>query len=240
VVQGFTQGYALDWYLNGTQLDIAKSSDVLTYDVYSLTDRRCYPNYDGCGKQWGYYTHVTSARKGAQYTVPIWPDIEVNAVFDKSVNPTQYQPTAADVKVAVMQSVVAGARGIQYFKNCFCDVTPTQDSLVDSRFASVNAGVAEVDAQLKRLAYVINSDFANGFHSVAAGNVNTMAKYDDRDGAIYIFAAAHQEASQSVTFAVKAGATVTVVDENRTIPISGGKFSDTFASATAYHIYKVQ
>ena len=239
VVQGFTQGYALDWYLNGTQLQIAQSSDILTYDIYSLTDRRCYPNYDGCGKQWGYYTHVMSARKGANYSVPIWDDIEVNAVFDKSVNPTQYQPTAADVKAAVMHSLIGGARGIQYFKNCFCDVTPTQDSLIDSRFALVNAGVTQVDAQIKRLAYVLNSDFANGFFT-RTGNVNAMAKYDDRDGAFYIFAAAHQDAAQSVSFTVKAGTTVTVVDENRTLPVTNGIFTDTFANATAYHIYKVK
>lgn len=238
VVQGFTQGYALDWYLNGTQAQLAQSSDYLTYDIYSLTDLRCYPAYDGCGKPWGYYTHVNSARKGTGYKVPVWPDLETSAVFDTSVNPKQYQPTAADVKATVMQSIIGGARGIQWFKNCFCNVAATQDTFIDSRYAAVNTAIGQVSAQVQRLAYVINSDFANGYYTVS-GNVNSMAKYDDRDGSFYIFAGAHQDASQTVTFSTKSAQSVQVVDENRTLAVSGNSFNDTFVNGTAYHIYKV-
>lgn len=237
-MQGFTQGYALDWYLNGTQAQLAEASDYLTYDIYSLTDLRCYPAYDGCGKPWGYYTHVQSARAGTGYKVPVWPDLETSAVFDTSVNPRQYQPTPADVKATVINSIVGGARGIQWFKNCFCNVAATQDTFFDSRYAAVNVAIGEVGNQVKNLAYVINSDFANGYYT-KTGNVNAMAKYDDRDGSFYIFAAAHQDAAQSVSFTVKAGSSVTVVDEGRTLPLANGSFTDTFANGTTYHIYKI-
>ncbi len=238
VGQGFTQGYALDWYINGTQLQLAKSSDELTYDIYSLTDLRCYPAYDGCGKPWGYYTHVTSARNGSGGVVPIWPDLETSAVFSTAENPKQYQPTPADVKATAMNAIVAGAGGIQWFKNCFCNVAATQDTFTDSRYASVNTAIGQVDAQIKRLAYVINSDFANGYFT-KTGNVSATAKYDDRDGSFYIFATAHQDASQSVSFTVKAGSSVTVFDEGRTLPLTNGLFTDIFANGTAYHIYKI-
>lgn len=95
-----------------------------------------------------------------------------------------------------------------------------------------------MDAQIKRLAYVINSDFANGYFT-KTGNVSATAKYDDRDGSFYIFATAHQDASQSVSFTVKAGSSVTVVDEGRTLPLTNGLFTDIFANGTAYHIYKI-
>jgi hypothetical protein len=34
-------------------------------------------------------------------------------------------------------------------------------------------------------------------------------------------------------------ATVTVLDENRSIPMSGGVFSDSFANDTSYHLYRI-
>jgi hypothetical protein len=35
------------------------------------------------------------------------------------------------------------------------------------------------------------------------------------------------------------GSTVEVVDENRTLPVSGGKFTDTFAAEYTYRIYRI-
>jgi hypothetical protein len=71
-----------------------------------------------------------------------------------------------------------------------------------------------------------------------------MAK--DNNGQFYIFAGSGKPgtppaANQSVTFTI-AGApntTVTVVNENRTLTVTGGHFTDTFADANAVHIYKV-
>jgi hypothetical protein len=35
------------------------------------------------------------------------------------------------------------------------------------------------------------------------------------------------------------GSTVEVVGESRTIPVVGGKFTDTFAKESSYHVYKL-
>jgi hypothetical protein len=34
-------------------------------------------------------------------------------------------------------------------------------------------------------------------------------------------------------------ATVTVLDENRTLSMSGGEFTDSFGNDTSYHLYRI-
>ena len=57
-------------------------------------------------------------------------------------------------------------------------------------------------------------------------------------GGVYIFAGATTGAT-SATFTVPSGATAEVVGEDRSIPITGGSFTDSFADKNAVHIYKV-
>jgi hypothetical protein len=56
-----------------------------------------------------------------------------------------------------------------------------------------------------------------------------------------VFAGNHDNAAKSSTFALACtgNATATVLNEGRTIPVVNGRFTDTFASGTAVHNYRI-
>ena len=66
-----------------------------------------------------------------------------------------------------------------------------------------------------------------------------MAKWDGQN--FYVFSGSSENASSTGTFSLPCvgNATATVVGENRTIPVSGGSFSDSFADGNAVHIYRI-
>jgi hypothetical protein len=70
---------------------------------------------------------------------------------------------------------------------------------------------------------------------------DTMLK-QGTDGALYVFAMGAKGATGSVEFTVPPGSPTSKVEalfENRVLPFSGGKFTDTFAAENSYHIYKI-
>jgi hypothetical protein len=71
------------------------------------------------------------------------------------------------------------------------------------------------------------------------GAVDTLTKWSN--GALYVFAGNQTAAGTSAQFSLPCvgDATVTVLDEGRTIPMSGGVFTDSFANDTSYHLYRV-
>jgi hypothetical protein len=84
--------------------------------------------------------------------------------------------------------------------------------------------------------------YTGGTYSTAGYNINA----DTISSWFYIFATTNCPETQDpstingVVFTVANGSSVTVINESRTIPISGGKFTDSaFGNAWAVHIYKV-
>ena len=239
IYQGFTGSY-LAGYINGSYDDIVTAGDIIGYDKYPMVDRR--DNSGGSieyGKPWASYQLVMRAREHIGGRRPVWPDIETSQV--DTFNTICYRPSGADVQSLVWNAIIAGARGITYFNNNFatnCPGSTGADVLLKTDYADIKTAVTTVNGRVKNLAPVINAYFANGYDT-HIGQVNSMTKY--YGGRFYIFAAPKASGSQSATFTL-AGAptgTVTVVDENRTIPIVNGKFTDTFANETTTHIYKV-
>ena len=137
-------------------------------------------------------------------------------------------------------SIVHGSMGIMYFCHIF---TPAEDDqgLLDTPTAK--AAVAAVNAQITALAPVLNTQsLANGATVTSSNPANApidimVKRYQ---GALYIFAVAMRPVAATGSFnprGVTAG-TATVRGENRTIPISGGSFSDSF-DGYAVHIYQL-
>jgi hypothetical protein len=242
IYQGYTNAFALDWFPGGPVATLAAAADLIGYDVYPLVDRRS--NYNGkvdVGHPWGAYQTVTIARANAGYAKPIWPDVENSATdTDSGMNTTRYQPTGADIQALVWNYIIGGARGITYFNHCFCSALggsmSGDDDLNNPALAPQRTAVIAVNARLKALAPVINDRFALGYET-HTGQINTMVKYSG--GNFYIFAAPKASGSQTITFIVKSGTTVTVVDENRTLAINGAQFTDSFANENTVHIYKI-
>jgi hypothetical protein len=91
---------------------------------------------------------------------------------------------------------------------------------------------------------VLNSSFVDGYVTHGA-NVRSMVKLNEDpngDGKYYIFAGSTENVSSSATFTVTGvttGTAFVVGEQQRTIPIVGGQFSDTFANGNAIHIYRI-
>ncbi len=248
VYSGYTNGFVFDWFLNGNSAQLAQGSDIIGYDVYPLVDRRStFGGQMTTGKVWGTYETVKLSRGHANNAKPIWPDIETSQV--DTFNTTCYRPSAADIKALVWNGIVAGARGITYFNANFAGncASPTMgtDVLLNNSFSDIRTAVTDVDAQVKSMAPAINAQFANGYET-HNGNINTMTKYCDSGVVMngsaanctqkfYIFATPKASGSQTITFTVKSGTSVTVEGESRTITITGGQFTDTFPNETTTH-----
>jgi len=192
---------------------ICTDADIFSFDVYPVV-LRGDPDYST-------YDNVQEARKYCEGKVPVMPIIEQDQMNGNGVFPTPAQTTAE-----VWDAIIAGARGVQYFDQYW--------SIGSGR--PMDAAVTATDAEVESLAPVLNSDTADGFVT-ASGNVNLLAKY--YDGNFYVLAIPHAGGSQSVTFTVAAGSSVTVLNEDRSIPVVNGTFSDSFANQDTVHIYQV-
>jgi len=183
---------------------------------------------------------------------PIAADIETGCPFSNGNCVTPAQFTAAAWHV-----LIAGARGVIWFQhnfsgpcvdfNTFYDGSNPSSSMYNCQItpgetlANLVQAVTAVNAEINGLSPVLLSPFANGYVT-AAGTVSVMAKY--YNSTFYVFAGSGQPgtpppANQSVTFTLAGSptGTVTVVNENRTISIVNGQFTDAFANANTVHIY---
>jgi len=185
---------------------------------------------------------------------PIVADIETGCPFnnDKCV-------TSAQFTAAAWHALIAGARGIVWFQHNFSgpcqDFRTFQDgSNPSSRFYHCQIvpgetmhdlvqAVTAFNVEVASLNSVLLSPIANGY-ATATGTVSVMTKYHNNQ--FYVFAGSGQPGvppptNQSVTFTLAGfpNATATVVNENRTIKVVNGQFTDTFVDANAVHIYQI-
>ena len=161
-----------------------------------------------------------------------WPYSELTARGGRAIQP-------AEIKAAVWHRIIAGARGIIYFVHSFGGPNQSPNVLRDPEplpaYAAHRAAVTETNALIKQLAPVLNAPFADGFVS-AGPTVRTMAKF--HDSKYYVFAGSRENRASTPTLRLSGvdSGSATVVGENRTIPVSNGRFSDRFA---AIHIYRI-
>jgi len=169
---------------------------------------------------------------------PIWAVVEEGWPFTQTAAEGARAITPPEMRAAVWQSLIAGARGVIYFGYSFGGSCPTQyiDRDTSGCYTAIQQMLTSVNAQITQLAPVLNSPtITSGISS--SGGVRSMGKLTS-SGQVYIFAGATTGAS-SATFTVPNGSIATVVGENRSIPITGGTFTDSFADKNAVHIYKV-
>jgi hypothetical protein len=142
------------------------------------------------------------------------------------------------VRAAVWSGLIHGARGIVYFNHSFGGDCESQHVLRDPCYAATRDVVTRLHQQLTRLAPVLNAPFADGVTSVA-GAVDTMTRFSD--GRLYVVAGSAQAAPQEATFRLSCvdDATITVLDEDRTLTMRSGTFTDGFADGNAVHVYRV-
>jgi hypothetical protein len=202
-----------------------------------------------------YAFNVTRLEELTNGSKPVTVDIETGCPESNGdcTNPSSMIASA-------WQALIAGARGIIWFQHNFSgpcvdfrtfydgsNPTSSDYNCQQTPGVTLNKVVETVSAfnhEVASLNNVLLSPFAVNYVNVGNADVSVMAKYANR--AFYVFAgsgkpATPPAANQKVTFKVAGGynGPVTVVNEHRTLQAVNGAFSDTFASATSVHIYKI-
>lgn len=161
---------------------------------------------------------------------PIWVFVETAKPYLNEAGALSI--TADQFGGAVWNALIHGANGIALFQHN----NDGRGNYSIVQVPEVNAFVTAVLGQVKALARVLNKqslvwDFGAG--------LQTALKVS---GAFAYILAMTDGGSGARTFTLPAGVTatsVTVLNESRSLPISGGTFADSFAAEYTHHIYQL-
>lgn len=226
--------------------------DIVSVDAYWFTDNDLRTQYQGGALFARSARELADAesRRAANYgatvkrvrglvrpagSKPVWHFVEVGHPFSQADWPG-IRP--AEVSAAVWSGIINGARGVIYFNHSFGGPNITHHALREPAYSTIRAEVKRTNARIAALAPVLNAPFVDGLVRVV-GAIDVMAKL--HEGRFYLFAGSCSATAQRVTLQLPCvgSATVTVLDEGRTIPLVDGVFTDTFADGNAVHIYRI-
>ena len=125
-----------------------------------------------------------------------------------------------------------------YFNHSFAGRCETDNILRDSCYGDIRAMARAVNRQVRSLAPVLNAPtLVSGWRH--SSTTKAMAKWSG--GQFYVFAGSAKNAASTGSFSIGClgAARATVLGESRTIPVTGGSFSDSFADGNAIHIYRI-
>lgn len=181
------------------------------------------------------------------------------ALIDNSASaaywtPNPYAVLPPEEVWATWSSIIHGCRGFTYFVY----LNGFNTSILGGQTVSEYNAMKETFGRIKQLAPVINSPFAKGYVTVSPhgyvfptyetnwlnGGIECCAHWDGNN--FYIFATtryAESVTDTEATFTLASSVTstlVTVIGEDRVIPIINHVFTDTFANAWTVHLYRVE
>lgn len=177
---------------------------------------------------------------------PIWTFVETARPYLNEAGALTIQPE--QIEGAVWSAIIHEARGIAYFQHNN-DGTCGNYSIVDcpvvhAKVKAINASVRALAPVINTQSYYNNTRVMNGFtyYNYTFNNgTDTMLK--TYNGSAYIFAGIGMQQSTGIkTFIVPTGVhgtLVEVVGEGRTLPVSGGAFTDNFANEYTHHTYRI-
>jgi hypothetical protein len=190
---------------------------------------------------------------------PLVQIIEDGGPYTQDTTAASYV-TPPQMNAAVWSSLIHGARLIMYFNHSFAGPAQSDDNFAQTYYQTVQSGqtisiydqAKATNALIHTLAPVLNSPTAVGYVTVSPAavpfpglsGIDVMAKWDSKSFTIFAEPRySESTTNQMATFTIQnTGATqVTVVNENRTIPIinAGTQFTDLFATGDTVHIYQV-
>lgn len=205
-----------------------KGCDIASFDIYPGASKEI------AGQLWRVPQGVTNLRTWSQDRAVVWNCVEAG------FGTPEHTATPRQVRAEVWMSLIHGSMGIVYFVHRF-GAKPTDRALLDD--PAMLAEVTRTNKQIQALAPLLNSP------SVVPGATPTtdkpeipVAAMTKVDGAtMHVWAVAMRPGTTTATFTVPGmtSGTVTVVGENRTIPLAGGRFSDAFADWDV-HLYEIR
>jgi hypothetical protein len=207
--------------------------DIVSFDLYAYSFR----NPAVQEKIWLVPYGVDNLYRWSQGRRIVWNFVEATQVYRGGK-----KPTPEITRAEVWMSIIHGTRGIIYYAHGQGSAGDnTESALVTDK--EMMAAVKQINAQVHRLAAVINSPTVANGATVRTSDPNApvdliVKRYG---GATYVFAAGMRPATTTAAFTVKglpARAPVEVIDEARTIDSADGEFSDDFGPF-GVHLYKI-
>jgi hypothetical protein len=233
------QGVAWDkWYGRGVRTnhpedypEYLKGCDIASFDIYPVT----HDKPEIAGKLW-YVAHgVQRLVKWTEDKKPVWACIETTHIHNEKV-----LPTPAQIRSQVWLAITHGATGILYFCHEFKPKEIEAGLLAHPENAK---GVKEINAQIKKLAPILNSPTILDVAKVEPANKDsTIAMLcKQHEGATYLFCVNTRETPTQATFTIpnlKDASKIEAIDENRALTAANSQFRDAF-EAYAVHLYRV-
>ncbi|MEI6082679.1 MAG: hypothetical protein WCS70_00075 [Verrucomicrobiota bacterium] len=212
-----------------------KGCDIAHFDIYPFNSPSNEPEVY-C-KPWMTADGVTRMREYTKDKKVIWNAMECTTMHLSANNDYKLRPR--DVRAEVWMSLIRGSMGIDYFIAIFKPVN-YQGLLSDSEMLD---GVTTINKQVHDRATWLNTPNSATPATVTSSNaevpVESMTK---ADGAVVnVYAVAMRKGDTQATFTVpgKTTGTVTVLFEDRTIPLKAGRFEDAFSDWDV-HLYEIR
>jgi len=220
--------YNIDDYMQ-----YVKGCDIVSFDLYAYSFRD--PKVSE--KIWLIPFGVDNLHGWSRGERVVWNFVEATQVYRGGK-----KPTPDITRAEVWMSIVHGSRGIIYYAHGQGPGGGDQENALVSD-TTMMAALKEINAQVRRLAPVINSPTVHNALAVECSDpeVPVDAVVKQQGGATYVFAVCMRPKATRATFRLKglpAGAKIEVIDEGRTLTAEGGAFADDFGPY-AVHLYRV-
>ncbi len=210
-----------------------QAADVVGYDIY--------PIYGWNKPEWIHLVYdATKLLTTLSGDRPVYAWIETSRGGQWTGDlERQKKVTPEHIRAEVWMAICGGATSIGYFTHIWKPSFETFGVPDENRKA-----LREINDQITRLAPAILSDPADRAVSIRAeGDVKLAVLAKQYEGDLWLFAVNYDEGLRRAEAAIsveglKAGSTITVVDEDRTIESEAGEFVDVF-EPLGVHIYRV-
>ena len=241
----YGNGVLRTYWAIGTMRGLVDTVDVSSVDKYAYTSPHVQgiipdsPDWPKGAKvassaTYGWLASQLASFGDPAHRKPSWVFVETGKPFLTESGAKMIKPE--QIEGAVWSAIIHEARGIAYFqhnndKSCGVYSLLQCDPAIGNRVKIVNAKIAALSPVINTQSYVW--EFGAG--------VDTMLKTYDGDAYIFAGVGLNQSVGQE-TFTLPSGVggtSVTVVGENRTIPVANGRFTDFFANEWTTHVYRV-
>jgi hypothetical protein len=206
--------------------------DIASFDIYPVNSSYAAVQ----GNLWYVAKGVDSLLMWSNNAKPVWAWIECTRIDSSS----SAKPTPAQTKAEVWMAIIHGASGIGYFCHSWYGGFQEAAWLSDPPMKSA---LTALNHRIDTLAPVLKGATLSGRATVQSSNsavpIDILVK--SHGGATYVFAVAMRNDTATAHIALNGlsgAASATVLDENRSIAVSNGSFSDTF-TGYGVHLYKI-
>ena len=209
-----------------------KGADIASFDIYPVV----HESPVVAGKLWYVAQGVDRLVGWAKGEKVIWNCLECTHIGAADRKATPHQ-----VRCEAWMSLIHGSQGIIWFVHQFA---PRENDAALLDDPEMLAAVTALNKEITGLAPVLNSPAIKYDEEVQTADPQTpvdimVKRYQ---GSTYIFAVDMRDAPTKATFTLPGladAATVTALDENRTMTAQNGVFTDTFAPWDV-HLYKIE